>query len=180
MSRPLPLTAAKAPQKISVKPYIKTTADCQLVNILVQWREAVYTRDFVHNGFLGPLLVMPDSILQRIVGVARTGRLSTIANLREQTGWTTALFSRYGADVLRLVHEVYPPEPTLPSQHFESQPADENMVPRAGVSRKDTVRVVRCSACGGLGHIRMYFNDFYQFESHRCIRRLKPPFMSKL
>jgi len=115
---------------------------------------------------LGPGLVMPTGILDRIVACAHTHKIKTVADLWKETNWSGV--ECYGNQIVDLIlHHVPIPVVTSP---FTSVPLPQSgnaapsallqlsnegtpTVPTASTTAVGIVkRRIRCSACRGEGH----------------------------
>ncbi|KIK73188.1 hypothetical protein PAXRUDRAFT_123326, partial [Paxillus rubicundulus Ve08.2h10] len=101
---------------------------------------------------LGPSLIMPDAILDRIVDAAHHCKVNSIQDLKRETGWTDSY--AYGDDVVTIIrrHAIPLPSPfvTTPLRLNASTsiagPSDQHSCITA------TKRCNKCSACGQEGH----------------------------
>ncbi|KAG2142784.1 uncharacterized protein EDB93DRAFT_1088757, partial [Suillus bovinus] len=85
-----------------------TSLDLKLVDALEDWQEetAIKLYGYSHLNDLGPRVVMPNSIMDRIVECAHFYKMKSIANLVKETCWSGA--SKHGDVIITLIHQVCP------------------------------------------------------------------------
>lgn len=158
------LTRSYTSAKIKVVDFDLTDKDRALKDALLVWREAEYENRFMGEMFLGPSLVMPLGILDRIVAVCHVDRLKILSlrSLCEQTEWNVAIASLYWAkiyDIIKANNEKYPAEPSIsqdcvPVLVSSSRQTASQIVDAAtedGIAPKR--RKITCSACKQVGHM---------------------------
>ncbi|KAH6892699.1 hypothetical protein BKA70DRAFT_1119271, partial [Coprinopsis sp. MPI-PUGE-AT-0042] len=105
------ITRPNAPARSKVESKRMDDKDSDLYSALDTWREnkTVEVYGWAALNDSGPMLVMPASILTRILDCARAGLLESKEpeDLRRETRWDEA--DRYGEDVLAIVHRIRPP-----------------------------------------------------------------------
>ncbi|KAF7421189.1 hypothetical protein PC9H_011709 [Pleurotus ostreatus] len=131
---------------------------------LLQWRSVQAVRELNEDVVdeYGANSFMTDDIVLRVVACAAMGKLKTLELLEREIGWDIDWAARYKPDLLRLVHDYFPPparlaeaslEPTLPSE-----PASSLLPPT--LTQPDLAqplskrRGLHCSRCGGSGHMK--------------------------
>ena len=123
-----------------------------LRDALEDWRETMTenTYGIAHLTDLGPTLVMPTEVLNRIVYCANASKISTKDDLIKETQWDEA--ETWGSNVLHLIQHLCPPPPPPPlttSTPFSPLVPDQ-------LSSHQTVHVAprecQCGACKNLGH----------------------------
>ncbi|KIL55527.1 hypothetical protein M378DRAFT_173577 [Amanita muscaria Koide BX008] len=95
----------------------------------------------------GSHLLMPDSMIDRIITCAQVAKLPDLNSLIVETGWRQDLAEKYGMSLLTVVHTRYPHQ-NAPVPRKKK--ANENSVP----STNTASRVMHCSVCGGERHNR--------------------------
>jgi hypothetical protein len=142
------IKSTRAPARSRIKlDYIKTPNDNNLDDALEQWRletmERVYGKGV--NADLGPGLVLPDDILDRILDCTHYDKINSIEQLEKETRWVEA--ARFGEEILQIIRQ------HRPRQNLPLQPST-NMPNRSSAPSKSR-RVITCSACGVVGHNRI-------------------------
>ena len=99
---------SRAP-KTQVDDYEPTAKDIQFREALEDWRTEVFESNFRDEIILGHALVMPDSILNRIVDVVHVGidKISTAQQLSDETDWIFSLASIHFAEIRAILVSVY-------------------------------------------------------------------------
>ncbi|KAG9093508.1 hypothetical protein FS749_014270 [Ceratobasidium sp. UAMH 11750] len=116
---------------------------------------------------VGGLGIILDTQIERIVGLARLGLVPDTNALKVQLKW--CFHSEFGADVVALIHEVYPTSPTAhanprtPAKRKASRLSipgvspstneSESTRPNPGTEPKAPRRARKCGLCGGVDHI---------------------------
>lgn len=118
----------------------------------------------------GPQLIMTDDILDRLVGLAHSGKVSDITSISTQVSWRH--IDLWGSEVLDLIKKYYPldepdsPRPALRIVENMPGPSDIRHPPTApsatASSSRDPkpTRVRWCSACGSDTHIGMLHSHY--------------------
>ena len=106
-------------RRSNIKPYEPDTSALNLYDLLTTWRAEEYRKRYRGNVFMGLAMVMSDEIIQRLVDVAHAGKLMTVDDIIDQTGWTVSSARRYGPEILDIVRLVRP-------DHFTIKSADSN------------------------------------------------------
>jgi len=100
-----------APQRSRITKYTKDKHDFQLINALSGWRETktadVYGWPSLND--LGPSLVMPNVILDRIIDCAHHRKILNVQDLRRETGWSDA--EMFGDEVIAVIMQYAAPLP---------------------------------------------------------------------
>ena len=103
---------------------------------------------------LGPYILLPDELIDRIVDCAHAGKLTSVQDNRDQTQWTWA--DRHSNVILLLIVQHCTP---LPEEVIG--PTDNNRplempahVTLADLTASIQQGVRKCSACRGHGHNR--------------------------
>lgn len=79
----------------------------KLKEALDRWRADELAREgFARDDFYGLQLIMSNEILQRIIDLAYSGKLTTVATLVEQTDWCEA--PRFGEAILKVIRDTGP------------------------------------------------------------------------
>ena len=81
------------PSKIQVVSYEPNVIEISLCDTLNQWRLEKFEREFPDEVILGPALIMPTSLVARIVDLAHNNinNISCTQQLIDQTGWTASI-----------------------------------------------------------------------------------------
>ncbi|KAH7917314.1 P-loop containing nucleoside triphosphate hydrolase protein [Leucogyrophana mollusca] len=161
---PIP-TQTKLPSRSRLAKFEMSSNDFRLVDALEDWREAATTALYgtAHLYDLGPGLVMPDFVLDRIVQCAHFFKIQSAADLQKETRWSGA--EKHGNEVVALILRVCP-APVILSTPFTSAPlqrlgpghsASVNPVAPTTLNRSTPVagtvkRRNWCSACKQEGH----------------------------
>ena len=74
---------------------------CALDDYRVRRTEQKFSRAVLDD--LGPSLVLPDGVLQRVVDAARAQKIRTLEDIHRETNWIKV--QDYGEDVLKIVLE---------------------------------------------------------------------------
>jgi hypothetical protein len=141
-----------------------TTEDSKLRDALEDWRENRTARRYgkAHFRDLGPLLAMPNEVLDRIIICAHHRKISSIADLRTETRWDDIDHDGWGLEVVALIQTWCPPHPPLMTTTPMRQPSA--MRPLSSNSNIGTNSELplfttpasrakpKCSACGLVGH----------------------------
>jgi len=152
-----------APQRSRITKYTKDKHNFQLVNALSDWRETktanVYGWPSLND--LGPSLVMPNAILDRIVDCAHHHKILNMQDLRREMGWSDA--ERFGDEVLAVIMQYAAPlappfiltplRPIVSSSNTASLSTQRPESPsHPGPLAGQPKRQIRCGACGQGGH----------------------------
>ncbi|KIJ04929.1 hypothetical protein PAXINDRAFT_21786 [Paxillus involutus ATCC 200175] len=142
----------------------------ELDDALEDWREQK-TKDIYgesHLIDLGPGLVMPDSVLERIIACAHHLKISTVDDLRRETRWSGT--DKFGSEVISVIHCIIPVPVSAPA--FSTTPLQRRSVPQSaatsatisnslavypdetnhGQSIATSAKKNKCGACGLEGH----------------------------
>ena len=139
-------------RKSTVKPLKVTKEVVKARKDLYEWRrnkaEARFGADLVAQH--GSHLLMPDSVVDRIVACAQVGKLPNLRTLMVETGWRQDLAEEYGESLLAVVCQHYP--------HQNTVTASRKQKPVKKTDENTTVgtRTMHCGACGGAGHNRKF------------------------
>src|SRR5258705_7684186 len=82
--------------------------DHELCDALEDWREEK-TRKIHGESHLidiGPSLIMPDGVLDRIVACAHYLKIKSVEDLKRETHWSKT--NQFGTEVLSLIHHIIP------------------------------------------------------------------------
>jgi hypothetical protein len=121
--------------------FIPSPKDLDLKTALKDWRQSTAFVKFrpatIRN--LGVRILMTDVVLNRIVDCAHFGKLTAVEQLLKETTWPKERVQEFGQTIITLISDHHPPAPvnTAPSVEGETQPKRS---------------IVRCSACGLVGH----------------------------
>jgi hypothetical protein len=140
-----------------------TDVDDRLKAALQEWRSDQIGDDEM----FGPQLIMTDDVLDRLVGLAHSGRVSDLASIHTQVSWRH--IDIWGADILDIIKKYFPdvddvveaesPRPVLQASENlpgpSSWPSDTPSTAPSGSRVPKPMRRRRCSACGSDGHIGM-------------------------
>lgn len=131
--------------------YEKTANDFTFQDALDEWREqkVVEVYGWYHLNDLGPTIVMPNAMLDRIVDCVHHQKIQNIVDLKKETGWTDV--ESFGEEVIALIKKYA----LLPrSAPFATTPLRPVTIPQSLVPVPAAVekRRNRCSACGLEGH----------------------------
>lgn len=144
--------------------------DFKLRHELDEWRQNQLVKEgFDEDDFFGPQYLMADDILNRIVDLAHHSQLPTVQVLLEQTEWANS--TKYGADVLKIVHKYTIPAPSP----LTTQPLNRTVAPSVSTSAKGPLQMAsgphrpevlrpeaqkkenkggkKCRKCGATDHI---------------------------
>ncbi|KAF8152225.1 hypothetical protein B0H34DRAFT_724382 [Crassisporium funariophilum] len=129
--------------------------DTQLCNALEDWREekTKLTYGVAHLIDLGPTLIMPNEVLDRIVDCAHHLKIRTTEDLARETQWDEATL--WGPQILTIVQRFQPAPampPPLSSVPLALQPLSTLPIQHSAAT-KDRSKT-RCGACGKVGHNR--------------------------
>ncbi|KAG2743437.1 hypothetical protein P692DRAFT_201723562 [Suillus brevipes Sb2] len=148
------LAPSKVPYRSHLTKHEMGPKEHELCDSLEDWREAATRRIYgdSHLNDYGPSLVMPDSVLDRIVGCAHYQKIVTIDDLRKETRWSGV--DQFGGDVIAVIHSIIPV--SVPVPVFTSNPL-QPALPRQSVNNTSSNtqanrKQSRCSACNLEGH----------------------------
>lgn len=130
-----------------------TAADIALNEALEQWREdkTITTYGYAYAQDIGPALIMPNEILDRIVLCAHDNKLVTAADFTKEILWTKA--AAFAVEIIKIVHQHIPP-PTASALVSTTLQFHTNQTTLSGTSLMKKAR--HCSSCGGTDHICEY------------------------
>ncbi|KAG1736671.1 P-loop containing nucleoside triphosphate hydrolase protein [Suillus paluster] len=141
------------PQRCRITKYEKTTKDFTFQDALDEWREqkTVEVYGWYHLNDLGPTVVMPNAMLDRIVDCVHHHKIQNILDLKKETGWTDV--ENFGEEVITLIKKYMPlPHPVLFTTTPLTRPGPVQPQPLAPVPAAVERRRNRCSACSLEGH----------------------------
>jgi len=140
----------------------------KLSEALEEWREmkthVIYGESHLID--IGPSIVMPDDVLDRIVACGHYHKIKTLDDLRQETHWNRS--NQFGAELVALIHRIIP-HPITPAV-FTTTPlqprspqtslslpgtSSSNPTTRCPLSATDLSvqsRKKKCTACGLEGH----------------------------
>ncbi|KAG2033585.1 hypothetical protein BDR03DRAFT_871663 [Suillus americanus] len=143
-----------------ISKYEKTANDFTFQDALDEWREqkVVEVYGWYHLNDLGPTIVMPNAMLDRIVDCVHHQKIQNTIDLKKETGWTDV--ESVGEEVVALIKK-YSPLPC--SAPFATTPLRPISTTSFGgpVTISQSLAPVpatverwrnRCSACGLEGH----------------------------
>ena len=142
----VPEKSQKMASKSHIKAFDMTPEDTKLKHAIQTWRHEKANLKFraATVRTLGIRIFMSDEVLNRIVGCAHYGKISTVDDLFKETDWTRERVSDYGEDILSLIHQHHPPVTETPSSESSRKHAQ-----------------VRCRACKEFGHNSMYNINYF-------------------
>lgn len=131
----------------------------KLCEALEDWREQKTreTHGESHLMDIGPSLVMPDEVLDRIVACAHYLKIKSVEDLKRETHWSKT--NQFGIEVISLIHHIIP-VPTA-SAVLTTTPLQPRSIPQTLTSLPEVslsnlaLKKHKCSACGVEGHNRM-------------------------
>ena len=131
-------SASRATPKTHIKEFKATDVDLELKIALLDWRDknALIKFRVPVIRTMGSKILLSDQIIARIVECAHVGKMKTVLQLAQETGWRKDWAEELGESLLDVVQTYYP-TPAGPIASISSTPAV--------VGRK-------CSACGEIGH----------------------------
>ena len=101
-------------RKSNVKPLKVTEEVVEVRKELYEWRrckaEACFGADLVVR--YGSHLLMPNSMINRIVACSKAGKMPNLMALVIETGWRQDLADQYGESLLATIHKHYPHQKT--------------------------------------------------------------------
>jgi ATP-dependent DNA helicase RecQ len=143
--------------------YKQEASDLALLDALYDWREekTISIYGWAHLSDLGPSLVLPNSMLDRIVDCAHHRKIHSVLELKKETGWTDA--DRFGNEVVLLIQSLAPPgaSPFAMTPLSRTPSASNTIVlpptpstpsPCLATTSNAPKRKNKCSACGQEGH----------------------------
>ncbi|KAF8448775.1 hypothetical protein L210DRAFT_3388132 [Boletus edulis BED1] len=160
-------SSSKAPTRSRLTKFTMGPKEFELSEALEDWRERKMEQVHgkTHLNDIGPAIIMPDGVLDRIVDSAHFFKIKTVDDLSRETRWSKA--SQYGAEVITIIHTTIPlPTPsavfvTMPLQPRQALqlaaplfPPDAmpTVVPSDDVTATTAGKKNKCSACGVEGH----------------------------
>ncbi|KAG2100864.1 hypothetical protein BD769DRAFT_1312260, partial [Suillus cothurnatus] len=141
----------KQPSRSRLAKFHMALLDLKLTDALDDWREEATIKLYGHAHLhdLGPGLIMPNSILDRIVECAHFLKIKSTADLVKETRWSGA--NKHGDEIIALIHQIRPLPTPLTSAPLQPRTTSSNANASASVPR-NAKRKMRCSACGEEGH----------------------------
>ena len=162
----------RAKRKYKVPNYIMGDPEHHLRRRLEEWRELqLVEEDLATDDFFGPQVIMSNSILTRIVGLAHTNKITSVESLLSQTDWVYS--KSYGPKILEIIQATIPLPSTaqwhgtlvLQDQHYPQNSnykphavilPDQCMPGSAGIaitisSYTTKCAAYKCCACGAIG-----------------------------
>ncbi|KAG1839904.1 hypothetical protein DFJ58DRAFT_667460 [Suillus subalutaceus] len=133
--------------------------DIILQDALDDWREkkTISTYGWAHLNDLGPSLVMPNSMLDRIIDCAHYYKLNSVHDVKKETGWMDA--DKFSAEIVALVQRhalpVASPCARTPLRPHLSSHVNVPLPlpsPCPAPRTNTTKRKIKCSACNQEGH----------------------------
>lgn len=115
MNIPEPSRPPPSQQRSRLPKYTSEKHDSDLYEALEDWREektaVIYGRGNLND--LGPSLIMPSAILDRIIDAAHHYKIRSAQDLRKETGWTDS--ELYGDEVVAIIqrHAASLPSPFI-------------------------------------------------------------------
>ncbi|KAG2093560.1 hypothetical protein BD769DRAFT_1370648 [Suillus cothurnatus] len=157
------LAPSKVPYCSRLTKYEMGSKEHELCDVLEDWREAATKRIYGDSNLndYGPSLVMPNSVLERIVDCAHYKKIVTIDDLRKETQWSGV--DQFGSDVITVIHRIIlvpVPVPVFtsnPLQPLPHQSVDNTLNTHAHPLAPSAIMVTnrkqsRCSTCNLEGH----------------------------
>lgn len=152
----------RAPNRIKVGEYGMSSVDRRLKTALEEWRSTQLEGTIGDDEMFGPQLIMTDDVLERLVGLARSGKVSDLSSIQTQVNWR--YIDLWGTEILDIIKSYFPviePSPVLQALDNMPGPSTANRPTIAPSdapsiqpgSRDPKPRTRRCSACGSAGHI---------------------------
>lgn len=160
----MPATSTKARGTKIKKKYEPTEQDQALRRALDAFREEAVVEEFGEEDAkdLGSSIILCNETLDRIVDCAHWGRVRSPQQLLELTKWDRS--NDLGPRIVAIIDQTHPPQRTFPPPRSTSSQSSANhpIPPLSPSKRGNTVapsaartvrRVLRCSKCGGEGHM---------------------------
>jgi hypothetical protein len=144
-----PKKGQRGPSKSTMDVLNPTPKDLALKTALKDWRQSTAFLKFrpatIRN--LGVRILMTDVVLNRIVDCAHFGKLTAVEQLLKETTWPRERIQEFGETIITLINDHHPPAPanTALSVEGDAQPKRS---------------IVRCSACGVVGHNSEFVGHF--------------------
>ncbi|QRV87442.1 DEAD/DEAH box helicase [Ceratobasidium sp. AG-Ba] len=121
--------------------------DHGLREALCIWRDEAANTRWGPNHLVGGIGIIGDGQIDRIVSLARRGLIPTLPDFERELKWL--YFTQYAADVLKIVHNSYPPSDTSQAPRNTSRATQSTpRAPRTESGRKP----MTCSGCWTTGH----------------------------
>jgi ATP-dependent DNA helicase RecQ len=150
-----------------------TPEDYHLQNALDNWREKTTEEHYgkAHLWDIGPMLVMPTEVLERIVDCTHYSKINSLEDMRKETRWDEV--DKWGHDIVDLIQRLRPPQPALPPPMTTApkQPVTalirlpfsngissnylQASLPAANPPQKERAKT-KCGSCGLAGHNGKY------------------------
>lgn len=109
----------------------------ELCEALEDWREEK-THEIHGESHLidiGPSIIMPDGVLDRILACAHYLKIRSIEDLRQETHWSKT--NQFGIEVISLIHHIIPIPVT--SALLTTTPLQPRSIPQISTSLPDTL-----------------------------------------
>lgn len=160
----------KLPNRSHLKKFIMGSKEYELSEALEEWREmkTCVTYGESHLIDIGPSIVMPDDVLDRIVACGHYRKIKTLNDLRQETHWNRS--NQFGSEVIALIHRIVPHPvtsavfTTAPLQPRSPQTSlslpgtsSNNLTTQCPLSVTHQSRKKKCTACGLEGHNSLFF-----------------------
>ncbi|KAG1803246.1 uncharacterized protein BJ212DRAFT_1285275 [Suillus subaureus] len=138
--------------------YTKKVPDLVLQDALDDWHEqkTISTYSWSHLNDLGPSLVLPNCMLDRIVNCAHHHKINSIFDLKKETGWMDS--DRFGNEIITLIQRHAPPIASPFVTTPLSYPSTGNVpvlatpCPTARTNTPNLKHRNKCGACNNEGH----------------------------
>ncbi|KAG2134634.1 hypothetical protein BD769DRAFT_1353154 [Suillus cothurnatus] len=125
----------KQPSRSRLAKFHMALLDLKLTDALDDWREEATIKLYGHAHLhdLGPGLIMPNSILDRIVECAHFLKIKSTADLVKETRWSGA--NKHGDEIIALIHQIRPLPTPLTSAPLQPRTASSNANASTSVPR---------------------------------------------
>lgn len=136
-------------RKANIKPYTMELRDNDLQRLLSDWRtQQLKAEGLEDDTIFGPAVILPNSLLKRIVDLAHHFKITSIETLHEHTRWRYAY--KYGDAVLNII--------LTQRNSLASSTSSETLVPATTSSTR------KCHGCGNVGHICEYVRSYHEHQ----------------
>ncbi|KAF9494743.1 hypothetical protein BDN71DRAFT_1507420 [Pleurotus eryngii] len=131
---------------------------------LLQWRSVQAVRELSEDVVdkYGVNTFMTDVIVLRVIACTTMGKLKTLVLLEREIGWDIDWAACYKSNLLKLVHNYFPPPAPLTEAslgpNLPSEPSSSLLPPT--LTQPDLAQPLskhqglHCSWCGGSGHMK--------------------------
>ncbi|KAG1905441.1 uncharacterized protein F5891DRAFT_976372 [Suillus fuscotomentosus] len=146
----------KGPSRSQLAKFYMALLDSKLTDALDDWWEEATIKLYGHAHLhdLGPRLIMPNSILDRIVECTHFFKIKSTADLAKETHWSGA--NKHGDEIITLIHQVHPLPTPLTSAPLQ---------PCTISSNTNAMLVGRRAIMDALPHLLLYHRLLYLFPS---------------